>query len=184
MHSLYGYLSRLVLEPGIVGAIGLFLVSAVDELVAFIPSSLILAAELLFLKDPLSLVVISRLTIFVALPIALGTAIGSLPLFWLAYAGGKPAIEKAREKWKMSWADVEKFEKRFMGTWKDGLIAFFFRAMPLMPTLPVTAVLGILRMNPVEYLLITVLGIMVRVVVTLILLRLGADVVILGVLHL
>ncbi|MDB5194396.1 MAG: yngC1 [Parcubacteria group bacterium] len=184
MHSLHEFLSRLVLEPGIFGAIGLFLVSIVDELVAFVPSSLILAAELLFLKDPLTLAAISRLTIFVGLPIALGTAIGSLPLYGIAYAGGKPAIEKIQTKWKFSWADVEKFERRFDGgTWKDELLFFFFRATPLMPTLPVTVVAGTLRMKPVVYTLLTILGIMVRVVITLIILRLGGEAVFVHALH-
>jgi membrane protein DedA with SNARE-associated domain len=183
MHSLYGFLSKLVLEPGIMGALGLFLVSLFDELVAFIPSSLILAAELLFLKDPLSLVVISRLTIFVALPIALGTAVGSLPLYLAAYYGGKPAIEAARNRWKISWADVEKFESRFKGTSADELLFFFFRALPLMPTLPVTVVSGTLRMKPAPYTLITVLGIMVRVVITLVILRTGASLALSHALH-
>jgi membrane protein DedA with SNARE-associated domain len=184
MHSLSVFLSKLVLEPGIVGALGLFLVSIVDELIAFIPSSLILAAELLFLKDPLTIVVISRLTIFVALPIAVGTSLGSLPLYLASYYGGKPAIEAARKKWKISWADVEKFEKRFKGMWTDELLFLFFRAMPLMPTLPVTVVAGTLRMKPVMYTLLTVLGIMVRVIITLIILRTGADVALSHALHL
>jgi membrane protein DedA with SNARE-associated domain len=184
MHTISLFLSKLVLEPGIMGAVGLFLVSVVDELVAFIPSSLILAAELLFLKDPLSLMAISKWTIFVALPIATGAAIGSLPLFFAAYIGGKPALLKMKDKWKFSWTDVEKFENKFRGTWKDDLLFFFFRATPLMPTLPITVVAGILKMKPPKYTLLTILGIMVRVIITLVFLRVGGQLVLNRALHL
>ena len=184
MHSLENLLSKLVLEPGIYGALGLFLISIVDELVAFVPSSLILAAELLFIRNPLSLAVLLKLSVFVALPIAIGTSLGSLPLYLAAYYGGKPAMEKARDKWKISWADVEKFEKRFNGSWTDEALFFFFRAMPLMPTLPVTVVAGLLRMKKWRYTLFTILGIAVRVVITLIILRTGASAVISHAFHL
>lgn len=175
MHSLVSFLSKLVLSPGIWGALGLFAVAVVDEFVAFIPSSLVLTAEILFLKDPLSLLVVSRLTIFVGLPIALGTMIGALPLYGAAYAGGKPALDAMKHKWKLSWADVEKMEKRFSGSWKDDLLFFFLRATPLVPTLPVTAAAGVVRMRPEKFMLGTVLGIVVRVVITLVILRTGGE---------
>jgi len=175
MHSLVSFLSKLVLEPGIWGALGLFAVSAVDEFVAFVPSSLILTAEILFLKNPITLAGLSRLTLFVGLPVALGTTIGSLPLYIAAYAGGKPALDKVRDKWKMKWADVEKFQARFAGTWEDDLLFLLLRATPLVPTLPVTAAVGVVRMSPWRYALLTVLGIMIRVVITLVILRTGGE---------
>ena len=175
LHSFVNFLSGLVQSPGIYGALGLFAVSAVDEFVAFIPSSLILTAEILFLKDPLSLVGVSRLTIFVGLPIALGTTLGALPLYGAGYAGGKPALDALSHKWKMTWADVEKWGSRFGGTWQDELLFFFLRATPLVPTLPVTAAAGVVRMRPEKFVLITILGIMVRVVITLVILRTGGQ---------
>lgn len=176
VHSLVNFLSSLVQEPGIYGAIGLFTVAAVDELVAFIPSSLVFTAEVLFLKVPLTVAGLSQLTVFVGLPVALGSMVGSLPLFLLAYAGGKPAIEAAHKRWKLSWADVDRFTQSFRGDWRDEMIFLFFRALPLMPTLPITVIAGTMRMKPATYMLLTVLGIMIRVVITLVLLRTGSEV--------
>ncbi len=178
MHTLVSFFSKLVLEPGVWGALGLLAISAADEFVAFVPSSLILAAELLFLKDPISLANLARLTGFVALPIAVGTTVGSLPLFWAAYAGGKPALDAVRKKWKLGWADIEKFERKLGDTWKDDFLFFFLRATPLMPTLPVTAAVGLLRMRVTKYTILTTLGIALRVVITLIILRTGGEAVI------
>lgn len=175
MQELVNLLSRLVLEPGIWGALGLFAVASVDEFVAFIPSSLILTAEILFLKDPITVTGLLRLTAYVGLPIALGTVIGALPLFWVGYAGGKPALDAARDKWKMKWADIEKWGSRIGHSWEDDFLFFFLRATPLVPTLPVTAAAGVVRMKPARFVVLTVLGIMVRVVITLVILRTGGE---------
>lgn len=178
LHSLVSFLSKLVLEPGIWGALGLLAISALDEFVAFIPSSLILTAEILFLKDPLSIAGIWKLTLFVGLPIALGTTVGALPLYIAGYAGGKPALDAMRAKWKMKWADIEKFQARLRGRWEDDILFFFLRATPLVPTLPVTAAAGVVRMKPARFVILTVLGIALRVVITLIILRTGGEAVI------
>lgn len=176
MHGLEATLSRLVLEPGIWGAIGLFLVSAVDELAAPLPSSLILVGEVLFLKDPITLANLTRLVFYVGVPISLGTTIGSFIIYWAAYAGGKPVLEKLRTKLRISSEKLVSFESKFKDHWYDEWLFFFFRATPLMPTMPVTLVAGVIRMKPWKYALLTFLGIFVRVMITLVLLRTGAEV--------
>ncbi len=178
MDWLVSFLSKIVMEPGIFGALGLFLVSALDEFVAFIPSSLVLTTELLFLKDPLSWSAIFKLLIFVAIPIALGSVVGSLPLFWLVYKGGKPALESVKNKFKFNWADVEKIQKKLNGTFKDELLLFILRLTPLIPTLPVTATAGLIKMNPIRFIVLGFIGISIRVILTLVMLRSGGEAVI------
>ena len=175
MSSLHEMLARLVMEPGIWGAVGLFLVSGVDELAAPIPSSLVLVGELLFLKDPITLANLGKLTAFVGAPIALGTTVGSFIIYWIAYAGGKPAYEKLKTKLRISSEKASTWSGKFQDKWYDELLFFFFRATPLMPTMPVTLVAGAMRMKPWKYAVLTFLGILVRVLITLVILRTGAN---------
>ena len=169
------FLRQLVLEPGIWGALGLFLVSGIDEIIAPIPSSLILVGELLFLKDPINLETLRKLVFFVGLPIALGTAIGSLVIFSAAYVGGRPALENLKKRVHMKGGQFEKFEEKFRSTGYESLTFFIFRAVPLMPTMPITLYAGITRMKPIRYVFLTAAGIFVRVMITLVILRLGGE---------
>jgi membrane protein DedA with SNARE-associated domain len=165
------------------GAIGLFIVSAVDE-VAPVPASLILVGELLFLKGPISLSVIGKLTFFVAFPIALGTMLGSLLVYSAAYAGGKPSLDRLKKKFRVSSGQIEKFETMFKNRWYDNLMFFFFRATPLVPTLPVTLIAGVVRMPPLTYSILTLLGIVVRVMITLVILKTGGNAILTQAFHL
>jgi membrane protein DedA with SNARE-associated domain len=180
---MHEFFQRLIMEPGIWGAIGLFIVAAVDE-VAPVPASLILVGELLFLKNPLSVTVLGKLIFFVALPIGLGTTLGSLVVYSAAYAGGKPSLDQLKKKFSVSTKQIERFETLFKNRWYDSLVFFFFRATPLIPTLPVTLIGGIVRMRPVSYSLLTLLGIMVRVMITLVILKAGGDAVLTHAFHL
>ncbi|MDB5254219.1 MAG: yngC1 [Parcubacteria group bacterium] len=168
------FFQRMIMEPGIWGAIGLFAVAAIDE-VAPVPASLILVGELLFLKNPLSVAVLGKLIFFVAFPIALGTMLGSLVVYTAAYAGGKPSLDQLKKKFSVSTKQIDRFESLFKNRWYDNVIFFFFRATPLVPTLPVSIIGGIVRMPPLSYGLLTLLGIIVRVMITLVILKMGGD---------
>ncbi|MES2213774.1 MAG: VTT domain-containing protein [Patescibacteria group bacterium] len=169
------FLRHLILEPGIWGAVGLFLVSGIDEIIAPIPSSLILVGELLFLKNPITIETLNQLVFFVGFPIALGTTIGSFVIYGAAYAGGRPALEGLKTRLRLKGDQFEKFEGRFQNNWYDELLFLFFRAVPLMPTMPVTLVAGIIRMKPWKYALLTFIGIFIRVMITLVILRMGGE---------
>lgn len=169
------FLRHLILEPGIYGAIGLFLVSGVDEIIAPIPSSLILVGELLFLKNPISVDTLTKLILYVGLPISIGTAVGSLVIYSAAYAGGRPALDGLKKRVHMKGGQFEKFEERFKSHRHESFFFFLFRAIPLMPTMPVTLYAGITRMKPVRYVFLTSAGIFIRVMITLVILRLGGE---------
>jgi len=107
-------------------------------------------------------VLIIKILFFVAVPYALGTAVGSLLLYILAYLGGKPAIEKFGKYIKVSWKDVERVEKRFEGNWYDELIFLALRAAPFIPTPPLNIAAGLLRMNVFSYFILTTVGMIIR----------------------
>jgi membrane protein DedA with SNARE-associated domain len=58
--------------------------------------------------------------------------------------------------------ELENFGKHFQGTWKDEVILFVLRSIPVMPSTPVSLVCGILKINMRTFLLATYAGFYVR----------------------
>src|SRR3989338_2537914 len=137
----------VVLRPDWSGAIIIFLLSFANELIAVLPYSVILSGQLLFLDSSLSLALVAKLFVFVAIPVGVGSVIGTLPVYAVAYFGGKPAIEKFHKYLHFSWQDVERVSVRFKGRWYDEVIFFLLRTVPVIPSFPVTIAAGIFRMR-------------------------------------
>jgi len=168
----------LVLAPSIESVLALFATSLLNELFGIIPYTIILSGQMVFVGAPISLTLLAKLFIFVALPVSVGTALGSLLIYSIAYWGGKPAIEKFGRRIRLSWESVEKAQSYFRGSWYDEIIFLGLRTVPFMPGLPVAAAAGILRMRVSIYLLLTALGSMIKVMIMCILVVLGAQVVV------
>lgn len=165
MQSLVDFLSRLVLEPGILGAVGFFLGAVLEELVAPLPSPLLLIGAAFFFGKPLSLYLLLKVMWYVILPITLGATVGSLIVYAIAYHGGKTAIIRM-EKWLgLSWESIEKGRARLSKNKSDELILLLSRSLPFSPTTLVTIVAGVIRMNVWMYTIITFLGVFIRVTV-------------------
>lgn len=163
----------MVLEPDFGGGLMLLFLSLVNELIPLFPYALVLAGQLLFFGEPLSLSFLSELFFFVALPVGLGSAIGSLIIYGLAYFGGRPAIEKFHKYLHFNWSDVEKVNARFKGAWYDELVFFVLRSLPVLPSMPVNIAAGILRMRFWPYFLLTILGFTVRMMLTMLIIGIG-----------
>jgi membrane protein YqaA with SNARE-associated domain len=166
-------IQAVVVSPSVYGSLWLGVVSLVGELIAPFPSSLVFAGQLIFLKDVLSAGMIAKLILFIAVPMAIGTTIGSLFTYGIAYAGGRPAIEKLKKYIRFSWQDVERFESQFTKNWYDEFLFLALRCIPLLPTIPINVLAGILRMSPAKYALLTVLGTTVRLSLMLIIFGIG-----------
>ncbi len=59
-------------------------------------------------------------------------------------------------------ADLENFGKHFQGGWKDDVILFVLRSIPVMPSSPVSLICGILKINIRTFFLATLCGFFVR----------------------
>ncbi len=112
----------VVIDPSIGSVLPLFLFSFLNDLVGIFPFALALAGQLIFLKGAFTLALSAKLLVFVAVPVGLGSAFGSLPLYALAYFGGKPAINKWHRFFRFSWQDVERVSQYFKGSWYDEII--------------------------------------------------------------
>jgi membrane protein DedA with SNARE-associated domain len=163
----------VVLNPTFGTAVALFLISFLNELVAIFPFAVLLAGQLLFLQSGVSIALFIKLLLFVALPVGLGSALGVIPIYVLAYFGGKPAIEKFQKYLRFSWGDVEKVTSRFKGEWYDEVIFLLLRSIPVLPSFPVSIAAGILRMPFVPYLSITIVGFVIRMMLTLLVIGMG-----------
>ena len=162
-----------VLDPSVGSALAVFVFSLLAEILAVFPSAIILSSPLLFFSGNLSIVLIAKYFFFVAVPFGLGNVVGSLPVYGLSYFGGKPAINRFQKYLHFSWKDVEKLEARFKGLWYDELIFLFLRTIPFMFTLPVNIVAGVLRMRIAPYLVLTLVGMTLKLMVMFFLAGLG-----------
>jgi len=163
----------VVLHPDWSGAIIIFLLSFANELIAVLPYSVILSGQLLFLDSSLSLALVAKLFVFVAIPVGVGSVIGTLPVYAVAYFGGKPAIEKFHKYLHFSWQDVERVNLYFKGKWYDKFIFLVLRSVPFFPSLPFNVVAGIIRMRFFSYFVLSIIGFTIRMVLTLIIIGLG-----------
>lgn len=176
MQELLNYLhliNSIVLRPDLTSAAIIFIFSSANEIIGVFPYALVLAGQLIFLNDHLTIALIAKLLVFVAAPVGLGSAIGTLALYGVAYWGGKPAIEKLHKYLRFSWQDVEKISSRFQGVWYDEIIFFALRCIPVLPSFPLTIVAGIFRMRFMPYFVLTVVGFTIRMMLTLIIVGVG-----------
>ena len=152
----------LTLAPFIAqyGAISVFVVSVVEEIVVPIPSAFILLAAGFFLVPASAGLpeAIAEIILKVAVPGGLGLALGSMFVYALAYLGGEPAIKAWGRFLRVSWADVERFKARFTSSWWDEVTIFGFRAVPIFPHVLVSAALGAIRYPPREFFFLTLAG--------------------------
>jgi len=166
----------VVLRPNFASAVVLFVVTLINESFSVLPYSVILPGQLLLLEGPLSTFVFVKLSLFVAVPVGLGAALGSLPIYGLAYFGGKPAIERFGKYFRVSWNGIEKMESKFKGSWYDEILFLILRSIPLMPSLPINAAAGILRMRLAPYLVLTVAGNIIKMLVMFMFVGFGVEV--------
>ena len=156
-----------VIDPGVGSILPLFFFSFLNDLIGIFPFALILAGQMVFYHGDLGLAMWMKLLVFVALPVGLGSAMGSIPLYLLSYFGGKPLIGKYQRFFRFSWQDVEKVNAYFKGTWYDELIFFVLRSAPVLPSMPLDVAAGTLRMRFAPYIVLTAAGAIVRMMLTL-----------------
>lgn len=145
------------------GAWGVFLASVVEEVIAPIPSALVMTMSgFLFVTGPFSAEALSSLIFKVALPAALGVTLGSYAIYFAARYGGRFVIEKWGKYLGLYWSDIEKLGSRLSGTRKDEILIGGARVLPIVPSVAISAFCGILQMNLLKYSLVSFIGIFFR----------------------
>lgn len=146
------------------GSLGVFLGSFIEEVIAPIPSTLIIMGSSFFMMQgaPISAFTILKLFIYVCIPASLGLTLGSLFLYAIGYYIGKPFITRWGHYLGFSWDDVEKTQKKFEDSKSDDMALFTLRAIPIIPSIAISTFCGIVRYKLKNYILITFLGSLIR----------------------
>jgi membrane protein DedA with SNARE-associated domain len=165
----------MVLKPDFTSALVLFWFSFVNELVAVLPYVMLVSGQLIFLEVGSFGAHLSKLFFLIAIPSGIGGAFGSLLIYGLAYFGGKPLIDKLKRYIRFSWDDIEKVNRRFRGAWYDEITFLALRCIPVLPSLPVSAAAGVMRMSPVSYLVLTIIGFILRMMIMFMFVGLGVE---------
>lgn len=163
MESLIQTITPLVEQYGV---LGVFFLSLIEEIVAPVPSSLVLMAAGFFLiPHSLSFGEIALPALLkVVLPASLGLTLGALFVYSVAYLGGKPFIVRWGKLFGITWEKLEHAEARFVKGGADEAIIFGLRAVPITPNFLISAVCGIVRYPMKEFIVLTFLGNAVRAI--------------------
>lgn len=160
---MFQFVQDWVATAGVWAGVGFFVGAFLEELALPFPSPLLLIGASLFVGRAVSLVTIFKIAGLVVLPITLGATLGALVIFGIAYSGGKAIIDRLTRWLGFGWDDVERFRSKLQTRKSDEWLVFVTRCLPFTPTTLVTAVAGVVRMNPLVFTLVTFLGILVRV---------------------
>jgi len=141
------------------GALGVFVASVIEEVMAPIPSALVMTMSgFIFVTGPVSIKAILALIFKVATPAALGVTVGSYFIYFIARYGGKFTIEKWGKYIGLYSSDIEKLQNKLSGTRKDEILIGSARILPIVPSVAISAFCGIMEMSLVKYFFITLIG--------------------------
>lgn len=162
--SISSIISNIAVVAERFGALGVFLATLTEEIIAPIPSALTLLASGFFvLPSGGSFVsILDDLLIFVVLPATLGLTLGSLVLYGLAYYGGEPIVKRFGKWFGVKWEDIIAFKERFTSGYADELIVFFLRAVPIVPNVVIAVGCGAIRYPLKSFFVASVFGNAVR----------------------
>lgn len=146
------------------GVPGVFLASFTEEVIAPIPSGIVMMSSgYAFLGGlPITLVNILYLLTHVALPLSLGLTLGSLFVYGLVYRYEELIVAKIGPYLGFSLNDVKKLHRYFEKGHKDELVLLVMRVLPIIPSVVINAVAGIIKIKPSRYITVTIIGTSIR----------------------
>lgn len=133
--------------------------SLIEELVAVIPSPLVLGTAG-------SIAAAQSRPLLYLLVLAVGAATIKTAGEWLFFFFSDKIEDVATGKlgkfFGVTHEEVEGWGKRFSNTKSDTLLVFMCRAIPVIPSAPVSMICGAVKINPINFLTGTWLGMLVR----------------------
>lgn len=146
------------------GPLGVLMGSLVEEVIAPIPSTLVIlfGGFLLIPQDATFLQAAGQVAYKVMLPASFGMAVGSLFPYYIARIGEKVAVDRFGKLLQVDWAMVEKAQKYFEEKKSDEVVLFIVRAVPIVPSVVIAVFCGLIRMNVWTFLVFSFLGSLIR----------------------
>lgn len=132
-----------------------FIGSIIEEIVAPIPSPLVMTTvgSIAFVQHkPL---IFLLLMAFIS---TLGKTIGCLFFYFLSDKVEDLIIPKFEKLIGVSHKDIERIGKHFNRTWKDDVILIILRAIPVVPSTPISLACGFIKLNIKTFVRSTMIG--------------------------
>lgn len=100
--------------------------------------------------------------LFLALVGAIGKTIGSYIIYVISDKGEDFVMSKFGKYLGVSHKEIEIIGKHLNKGWRDEVVLILLRAVPIMPTAPVSIVCGIIKLNLKTYISATFIGTLIR----------------------
>lgn len=136
----------------------------VEEVLAPIPSPLVMTLAGSLAASSGQAVVYLVWLAFVG---AVGKTLGSYVIYVIADKGEDFVLRKFGKFFGVSHKEIEAIGKHLNHGWRDDIVLFLLRAIPIIPTAPVSLVAGLIRVNLRTYLTSTFFGTLVRNIIYL-----------------
>lgn len=145
------------------GALGVFVASVLEEVIAPIPSAVIVTmAGFIFVKGPIAWGTFYVLLFKVVIPSAFGVTVGSYAVYFVARFGGRYIIERWGKYLGLFWSDIEKLQTKLSGSRRDEVVIVVARSMPFVPSVAISAFCGLMEMGLVKYFVVSFVGVFFR----------------------
>jgi membrane protein DedA with SNARE-associated domain len=146
------------------GAFGVFGASIVEEVIAPIPSTLVVLFGGFLLVPETATVpeAMRHVALKVMLPASIGMSVGSLFPYFIARIGEKVAVDKFGVLLQVDWKMVDKARAYFEERKSDELMLFIARAVPVIPSVVIGVFCGLIRMPVRTFLVWSILGNLIR----------------------
>lgn len=133
--------------------------AALEEIIAPIPSPLVMT-----LAGSLAAAASKHWLYLVYLAVigAVAKTLASYVVYYVSDKAEDIVLSKFGRFVGVSHKEVEKFGSQLSGGWTDNLVMLALRAVPIIPTAPVSIIAGLLKIDLVTFLWTTLLGYMVR----------------------
>lgn len=136
-----------------------FVGSILEEIVAPIPSPFVMTTTGTLLAA--SEAMLSSI-IVIALIAAAGKTLGCIVFYILADKAEDVVIKKYGRYLGFSHTQIESIGKHFQGGWKDDVLLVVLRAIPVMPSTPISLVAGFIKLNMRTFIVSSFIGNFIR----------------------
>ena len=146
------------------GSLAIFIGGLVEQVIIPIPSPLIvMAGGFLLIPQNIPFLGVLRESLYrVVLPYTIAASLGLGIVYFAAYFGGKPLIEKFKNYLGFSWTEINHLKKKFRGTRRDKLFIIALRAIPVIPISVISGVCGAIRFSIPEFYIASIIGVFIR----------------------
>ncbi len=140
------------------GPATVFIGVIIESIIVPIPSPLIImgAGAILITPGLTWVEAFWPIVLKIVIPGAVASTIGAFFTFFIAYYGGKMAVDRFHKLLGFTWDDIVGMEKHLVG--RVGLMIFLLRALPIVPLSLISAAAGVLRIPIWQFTIWTLAG--------------------------